>query len=51
MYRGTDFIADTVGHIASERPLIIVGDADQSESGPSIAELNIPTGCNHRAAV
>ena len=51
MNRGTDFIADTIGHIASEWPLIIVGDVDQSESGPTIAELNIPTGFNHRAAV
>lgn len=51
MYRGTDCIADIVGHIAPEDPLVIAGHPDHSESSSSIAELYSLTGCDHRAVL
>lgn len=51
IYRGTDFVADTVGHTALERPLIVKGHADYGESGVSIAELYVPAGCHLMVAL
>ena len=46
-----DFTSDTIGHVAPERPLVIPGHINLSESGASISELNSVTLCNLSAAV
>lgn len=51
LYRGTDCIADIIGHIAPEEPLSIAGHLDHSEGSSSVAELYSPTGCDHRAVL
>lgn len=46
----TDFIADAIGHIAGEWPLIILGHSN-SEFGTCITELYSLTAGDHAAAV
>lgn len=46
----TDFMADVIGHVAGEWPLIIAGHHN-GEFGASIAELDSLTASDHAAAV
>lgn len=50
-YRGADFITDAIGHITCKRPLVIASHIEYGESSISIADIYVPTSCDHRAAV
>lgn len=51
IYRGADFMADIIRHLADVWPRVIAGHIHYSETGISIAKLNRSTGCDHRAAI
>lgn len=46
----TDFMADAIGHVAGERPLIVAA-RHNGEFGASIAELDALAAGDHAAAV